>query len=255
MDIILKSEWGGRPATKITTTTWDKKTEFIVHYSGSSRSQTIKSIQNYCMDVKGHSDIDYCFVVKDGLIYEGRGWLNIGSHTLGHNTVGIGVCVVGRDGDATEADRRAVRWLYDEACRRAKRQLKKLSHRTANPGSTDCPGNELAKWVAVGMPVTSTTPTQGEEMTPQDLQAVKSTIWHTDVDSDEDREISAGSALLRTHDDVKAQKAIIEQLNNKVDALAVMVQQIVSSLPGSNTPESVTFNYPAGEIVATKVTK
>lgn len=160
MEIIGRAEWGARPPTKVIPTTWDRKTEFIVHYSGAARSQSVKSIQDYCMDSKGHSDIDYCFVVKDGQIYEGRGWLNIGSHTLGHNTVGIGVCVVGEDGDATAADRAAVRWLYDEACRQAGRALAKLGHQDANPGATDCPGSQLEAWVRAGMPA----PAEGEDM-------------------------------------------------------------------------------------------
>ncbi|WP_395106600.1 N-acetylmuramoyl-L-alanine amidase [Actinomadura sp. SCN-SB] len=151
LDIITRKEWGARSPKSKTSTSWSKRTEVVVHYSEGPPSQTPRQIQNFHMDSRGWSDIGYNFLVDTkGRIYEGRGWLVIGAHATGHNTSGIGVCMIGRDGDATDAAKRAIRWLYDEACRRAGRTLAKRGHRDV--GSTACPGAELYAWVKKGMP-------------------------------------------------------------------------------------------------------
>lgn len=242
MDIILRDEWGARPPRDITTDTWNDKTEFILHHSGASRSQTIKSIQNYCMDNKGHDDIDYCFIVKDGKIYEGRGWLNRGSHTKYHNKVGIGVCIVGKDGDDTEADRIAVRWLYDEACRRGNKTLKKLGHRTANPGTTDCPGNRLQSWVNAGMPVNTTTKEddtvfckfgdKGDKVESMQLAIIRAggSVGPSGPDGDYGNNTAAGLAKLIGGDG----KVYGPKQDDKLKAIAY----------GKSIPAKVTINVP-----------
>lgn len=41
--------------------------------------------------VLGWWDIGYSFMVgEDGNVYEGRGWDQVGAHTYGYNTVGLG---------------------------------------------------------------------------------------------------------------------------------------------------------------------
>lgn len=153
MNIISRAEWGARKPKSRSTTTWAARREFIVHYSEGPTSQTVRQIQNFHMDSRGWSDVGYNFLVDvKGRIYEGRGWLVQGSHAPGHNTSGIGVCMIGRDGDATDAAKRSIRWLYDEAVRRKGGTLKALGHRDVY--ATSCPGNELHAWVRAGMPVT-----------------------------------------------------------------------------------------------------
>ncbi|HVI71716.1 MAG TPA: hypothetical protein VM656_09555, partial [Pyrinomonadaceae bacterium] len=66
MITVTRAQWNARAPRSTTSLTLSKVDKFIVHYSGASRSQTIRSIQDYCMDVKGHSDIDYNALVKDG---------------------------------------------------------------------------------------------------------------------------------------------------------------------------------------------
>ncbi len=152
MNIIPRSGWGARAPRSTTTTSWSQRTEFIVHYSLGPTTQSVRAIQDFHMDGQGWSDIDYNFLVDvAGRIYEGRGWLGVGAHAPDHNTSGIGVCMIGRDGDSTLAAKRAIRWLYDEACRRAGWNLAKLGHRDVY--ATSCPGNELHAWVRAGMPV------------------------------------------------------------------------------------------------------
>ncbi|KAJ3600331.1 hypothetical protein NHX12_031316 [Muraenolepis orangiensis] len=59
-------------------------------------SRNMRAIQRYHQDVRGWDDIGYSFVAgSDGNLYEGRGWLWQGAHTLGHNTLGYGVAFIG----------------------------------------------------------------------------------------------------------------------------------------------------------------
>mgnify|MGYP000161295347 CR=1 FL=1 len=151
MKIIPRAEWGARPPRDRTTTSWPSRTEFVVHHSEGPVTQSVRSIQDFHMDGRGWDDIGYNFLADHrGRIYAGRGWLVVGAHATGHNTSGIGVCVIGSDGaDITAAARRAVRELYDEACRRAGRQLARRGH--GDVGQTDCPGRVLRAWVHHGM--------------------------------------------------------------------------------------------------------
>ncbi|MBX6382011.1 MAG: N-acetylmuramoyl-L-alanine amidase [Microbispora sp.] len=151
MDIISRKEWGARAPRNRQTTTWSRRTEFIVHYSEGPTTQTPRQIQNHHMDSNRWADIGYNFLVDvKGRIYEGRGWLVVGAHAPNHNTSGIGVCFIGRDGDATDAAKKAIRWLYDEACRRKGGTLAKRGHRDVT--ATSCPGDQLYAWVRAGMP-------------------------------------------------------------------------------------------------------
>ena len=152
VDIISRSDWGARAPRSVSRTTWSARTGFTTHYSAGPRSQTVKQIQNFHMDGRGWSDVAYNFLVKDGLVYEGRGWLVVGAHAAPHNTSHIGVCVIGSDGDATDADKAAVRALYDEANRRSGRTLSKTWHGGLSGQSTECPGADLRAWVRAGMP-------------------------------------------------------------------------------------------------------
>lgn len=149
---VSRAEWDARPPERIVPLTWSKVTMFIVHYSGASRTQSVRSIQDFCMDKKGHSDIDYNDLVRDGIKYIGRG-INEGSHTLNHNAISYGVCIIGNEGDATDADFATVRQIYDELCANLGRQLQKLGHRDVlGPSYTSCPGDEIEAWIHAGMP-------------------------------------------------------------------------------------------------------
>lgn len=159
-----RDDWNARPPESITRLNWSKVDKFIVHYSGASRTQTVRSIQNFCMDNKGHSDIDYNELVRGNLLYVGRG-NNVGSHTLGNNSTSYGVCMIGVDGDATMDDFNVIRSRYDYACAMAGRQLRMLGHNQAPglpAGYTTCPGSELQNWINAGMPYV----TEEDDMTP-----------------------------------------------------------------------------------------
>jgi peptidoglycan hydrolase-like protein with peptidoglycan-binding domain len=149
MEIISRKSWGARsPQSTVHTTTWSRRTGFVVHHSGADDDQTVKEIQRYHMDSNGWSDIGYNFLVdKKGRIYEGRGWLGIGAHVAGHNTATIGVCVIGdyRSELPSTKALQAVAWLLKEAERRKGRDLSIFGHRDL--GSTACPGGDLYGWV------------------------------------------------------------------------------------------------------------
>ncbi|MGW5876713.1 peptidoglycan recognition protein family protein [Nocardiopsis terrae] len=133
---------------------WPKRTGFTVHYSSGSPSQAPRQIQDFHMDGRGWSDVGYNFLVdRRGRIYEGRGWTVVGAHAAPHNVSHIGVCFIGRDGDATNAAKASIRALYDEAGRRAGRTLSRTYHGGLSGNSTSCPGSELRAWVLAGMPV------------------------------------------------------------------------------------------------------
>jgi len=163
LDITSRKEWGARAPRSRSTVSWGQRREFIVHYSEGPTTQSVRSIQDFHMDGRGWSDIGYNFLVDvRGRIYEGRGWLVVGAHAPDHNTSGIGVCMIGRDGDSTPAAKRSIRWLYDEAVRRKGGTLKALGHRDVY--ATSCPGNELHAWVRAGMPVDDAAGTEEEDM-------------------------------------------------------------------------------------------
>ncbi|MFJ6019775.1 N-acetylmuramoyl-L-alanine amidase [Nocardiopsis alba] len=154
VEIISRSAWGARAARSVSSTTWSQRTGFTVHYSAGPTSQTPRQIQSFHMDANGWADVGYNFLVDvAGNVYEGRGWLVVGAHAAPHNTTHIGVCFIGRDGDATPAAKRAIRALYDEANRRAGRTLSKTYHGGLSGNSTACPGAELRAWVQAGMSV------------------------------------------------------------------------------------------------------
>lgn len=145
VNIISRSSWGARAPKNRQTVAWSARQEVTLHYSTGSTSQTPRQIQDFHMGPsRGWSDIAYNFLVdKDGKVYEGRGWLVVGAHAAPRNTQGIGVCYIGSDG-MTDAAKRAVVALYDEACRRAGRTLSRRGHRDIN--STSCPGSSNHAW-------------------------------------------------------------------------------------------------------------
>ncbi len=152
VDIISRSDWNARPPVSRQGTTWDARTEFIVHYSAGPTGQTPRQIQDHHMDGNGWADIGYNYLVDvEGNAYEGRGWLTVGAHAVGHNTSGIGVCFIGSDGDASDAAKTTIAALYNEANRLGGKTLTRRGHRDVNP--TSCPGDDLHSWLHNGMPV------------------------------------------------------------------------------------------------------
>lgn len=152
LTIVPRALWHARPPkNKPVLVSAARREGFRVHYSGANKLQTVRSIQDYCMDNRGFNDIDYNHLVDfRGIAYEGRGWNVVGSHTKGFNTVDYGVCAIGVNADITEAQMTTIRALYDEACTRSDKALVKRYH--GQNANTDCPGTHLIRWVKAGMP-------------------------------------------------------------------------------------------------------
>jgi hypothetical protein len=153
-NLVSRPQWNARPPTAIVPLNWSKVVNFIIHYSGAVRTQTVRSIQNFCMDNKGHSDIDYNNLVRGRDLFVGRG-VNVGSHTLNNNSTSFGICIIGLDGDATDDDFRTVRESYDEVNAYVGRTLRAIGHNqapTLPPGYTTCPGKQIQAWINAGMP-------------------------------------------------------------------------------------------------------
>lgn len=163
-----RAQWNARPWTAYVNLDWTRVTKFIVHYNDSTpgaRRQSPRSIQDFCMDVKGHSDVDYNELERDGVVYQGR-HDHVGGHTLNNNSTSYGLCVIGEPGTLNDRDKQSVRERYEYACGRAGRRLEMLGHRDApgNVGTTDCPGNEIEAWVKAGMPYPGGNPGGDDEM-------------------------------------------------------------------------------------------
>lgn len=103
------------------------------------------------MDGKGHADIDYNELIRDGQVYAAR-MDNVGGHTLNLNSQSYGVCIIGNDGDASDLDLLSLQQRYRYACDRAGRMLQIVGHREA-PGQrpTSCPGSEILDWIHRGL--------------------------------------------------------------------------------------------------------
>jgi len=155
MRFVTRAEWNARdPKPGRTLVPWSKRTAFSVHYTDGPRSQSVRNIQDWCMNEPPHGrgflDIDYNWLVDfNGIIYEGRGWDYAGSHTLDLNTPQIGVAFIGYDRDVTDAAKHSIRTLYDESTRLKGSALTKTWHSAWS--QTDCPGTNLRTWVRSGM--------------------------------------------------------------------------------------------------------
>lgn len=159
LDIVSRAQWGAKTPTSRIATTWGRRTEFVVHHSEGPTNASVRSIQDFHMGpARGWADVAYNFLVRDdGTIYEGRGWLTVGAHAIGHNTSGIGVCYIGMNAP-TDAAKHSIRALYDYACGQAGHKLLMRGHGQLSQNSTDCPGSKLLAWVKAGMLDSKATP-------------------------------------------------------------------------------------------------
>ena len=185
MKTIPRSEWGAKPwRNSIGTRPMSAVSWFLVHYHGGPPPASVgmavpRNIEAIHLG-NGWSGVGYSWIVDQaGTIYEGRGWSLIGAHSPPHNYDGIGVYVaVGGDQEPTPAALASVRWLYDEASRRAGRSLRKSWHGYDYP--TACPGPRLIAWVKDGMPAKGATPTPAAPTEPDpDLKVVQALVGVT----------------------------------------------------------------------------
>lgn len=147
--LVSRNDWHARkPRSEATGAKRANRKEFIVHHSGASASQSVHEIQSYHMDTKGWVDIGYNFLIdQHGKLYTGRGMGRVGAHAQGHNTAGIGVCVIGKNQLSGPA-RTSLRYIYQDALRYVGHALTIKGHSAV--GTTDCPGDRIRAWLAHG---------------------------------------------------------------------------------------------------------
>lgn len=226
MKIVSRAEWGAAAPKSKSSTTWASRTEFVVHYSEGPTTQTPRSIQAFHQGpARNWSDIGYNFLVDSrGRIYEGRGWLVVGAHATGHNTSGIGVCFIGRDGEATDAAKAAIRDLYDAACAKAGRTLTLRGHGQLSGNSTNCPGKELLTWVKAGAP---------RPKTDDDKEhPVAASVWDEVIPEGPDwpHAWKAGTLQRYTAANVAEMAGTLADLETKHDALAATLAEVLALL-------------------------
>ncbi|XP_037936749.1 peptidoglycan-recognition protein LC isoform X3 [Teleopsis dalmanni] len=108
--------------------------------------QTLKNIQAFHMDSQNWSDIGYNFLISsDGLVYEGRGWDNVGAHTKGYNFDSVGVSFIGTFNtiEPTKKQLNAAKLLIEDGFRRKKLATNYHVYGARQFGATESPGNTL----------------------------------------------------------------------------------------------------------------
>ncbi|XP_031726880.1 peptidoglycan recognition protein 6 [Anarrhichthys ocellatus] len=103
--IIPRCMWGAEPYRGTPTNLSLPLSFMYIHHTHTPSQPCLtfqqcaadmRSMQRFHQEDRGWDDIGYSFVAgSDGYIYEGRGWLRQGAHTLGHNSVGYGVSFIG----------------------------------------------------------------------------------------------------------------------------------------------------------------
>lgn len=130
----------------------------VVHHGGIAKycydrktcSEIVRSYQNLHLDDRGWFDIGYNFLIgEDGNAYEGRGWDYNGAHAPGYNTQSIGICLIGDFNDILP-NNAALETLnalinYGVSLGKISESYNVIGHRQAR--DTECPGNELYKYV------------------------------------------------------------------------------------------------------------
>ena len=98
---------------------------------------------------RGWKDIGYHFVIRrNGEIEKGRHHAQVGAHVLGFNNTSLGICMVGREQNYSEAQWRSLAYLVLQATRYYK-GTKVVGHCDLDPvKKKHCPGFDARAWWA-----------------------------------------------------------------------------------------------------------
>ncbi|XP_068623264.1 peptidoglycan-recognition protein LB-like [Battus philenor] len=115
--------------------------------------RAMKIMQDVHQLHQGWDDIGYNFAVgSDGVVYEGRGWKNIGAHALGYNPDSIGIVLIGdwisEVPPANQLDAAQKLIALGVELGYISQDYVLMGHRQAGP--TECPGEalfqEISSW-------------------------------------------------------------------------------------------------------------
>ncbi|XP_036334551.1 peptidoglycan-recognition protein SC2 [Rhagoletis pomonella] len=152
VNIISKSQWGGRTATSKTNLANSLAYTVIHHTAGNYCStqsacfKELRSMQNYHMDTLDWADIGYNFLIGgDGQVYEGRGWNTVGAHATNWNSKSIGISFMGNYNNVqpTAAQISAAKNLLADAVSRGQLKAGYILYGHRQVGTTECPGTNL----------------------------------------------------------------------------------------------------------------
>jgi len=120
---------------------------FILFYLNQDGcSYRARFIQAYNMDTLNWGQVGYNFMIGgDGRVYEGRGWDYIGAHTLGSNSISIGIAFIGNFNqmEATKEQLNACLLLLEEGVRLKKLKPDYLIFGHRQLLETESPGDKL----------------------------------------------------------------------------------------------------------------
>lgn len=167
--LIPRGEAGLSTRTGIAlyTRTPAQTSEFMVHFDGGETPKTaqrslelLRGYDRYHAG-KGWGGIGYNLAVcpVTGKVYEARGLDRVGAHTQGHNTSGVGVILIGGEGNLTTAGKQGLQDAYDIASAWAGKTLTVHGHKDF--ADTSCPGTATYQWLKDGgiKTVSTTKPT------------------------------------------------------------------------------------------------
>ena len=142
-----------------------KETSLIVVHCAATRPSMdvgVREIRQWHKQ-RGFFDIGYHFVIRrNGVIEDGRQQDQIGAPVEGHNSVSVGVCLVGGvpegnpngfEANFTEAQMVSLKALLGKL-RKDYPNAAVVGHHDLNPGKA-CPSFNVAKWIHEGVLVTS----------------------------------------------------------------------------------------------------
>jgi len=160
MEITSKTAWGGI-ITNVPLLHGALPKVYIHHTAGyypksvAEEITQMRSLQNYAINTKHYTDIDYNWVIgPSGTIYESRGLNRKSAATLGENEVSRSVCLMGNfQGDvpsnaSINAAADCIKFLIDHGDL-SNEVLEILGHRDnpKHPNATACPGTNLNAYI------------------------------------------------------------------------------------------------------------
>ncbi|XP_063698379.1 peptidoglycan-recognition protein LC-like isoform X2 [Culicoides brevitarsis] len=101
--IVTRDEWIAQPPNNPLTPLELPSTKVIIAHTATEGCTTqaqctfrVRFIQTFHIESRNWDDIGYNFLIGgDGAVYEGRGWLSQGAHTLRYNKKSIGIAFIG----------------------------------------------------------------------------------------------------------------------------------------------------------------
>jgi hypothetical protein len=226
--VIGRAQWGAklwRPKDAMYRKAPAEQRAFFVHYHGgpppADRGVAMAREVEAIHLANGWAGVGYSFMVgQDGGAFEGRGWDLVTAACPDWNRQAWHVYVaVGGAQVPTTAALRSVRALYDEACRRAGRQLTMTWHGAHY--STDCPGKPLITWVQEGMRVPSSPQPAGEDddmATPtENATALLAHPVATGEKGSDGHPLTLEWMLIRTYQRVEELAAEVKELRDRVE--------------------------------------